>query len=123
MGDAEIKAAFPAMTYKQRLVVDALIRSAVEKALAEQEARHKREVIEAKVAALMDFRVEIGNETGLDDALALYLTYLRAELAALEVGGHWPVDGDSMHLDHARAAVDARTKNVQGAILAALEVK
>lgn len=63
----------------------ALIRAAVEKAMAEQEARHKREVLEAKISALMDFRVEIGNETGLDDALAMYLTYIRAELAALEV--------------------------------------
>lgn len=50
----------------------------------QQEKRHRREVIEAKISALMDFRVEIGNETGLDDALALYLTYLRAELAALD---------------------------------------
>lgn len=62
--------------------IRALIRTAVERALAEQEARHKREVLEAQIAALVraDSRVQSYGVHGIDN----YLKDLRRKLAALE---------------------------------------
>lgn len=66
--------------------VRALIRAAVEKALAEQEARHRREVIEARVSEL-DRVVQLMNmdATRVLGIINQAIATGRAELAALEV--------------------------------------
>lgn len=56
-------------------LVRAFVRTAVERALAEQEARHRREVIEARIDAIENFDGWTSFEWAKE---------MRAELAALE---------------------------------------
>jgi len=44
----------------------------------------ERACLKAKIEALMDFRVEVGNDTGIDEALSVWLDEYRARLAELE---------------------------------------
>lgn len=44
----------------------------------------ERACLKAQIAALMDFRVEVGNDTGIDEALSVWLDEYRARLAELE---------------------------------------
>ena len=76
--DEEICEVFPAMTYAQRSKVAIIAAFAVKRALAAQEARHKRELIEARIHELNlnGCRAETPTLRRLED--------LRAELADLE---------------------------------------
>jgi len=66
-------------------IVAALISTAVEKALAEQEERHKREVIEARLEELIDYGECTCVTLGGTCAAHVHENELRADLAALEV--------------------------------------
>lgn len=63
-----------------RIVRD-LLRATVEKALAEQEARHKREVIEARINEAREYLFLCDSDSGWQR-----LATIEAELAALEGG-------------------------------------
>ena len=74
--DEEICEVFPAMTYAQRSKVAIIAAFAVKRALAAQEARHKRELIEARIDAIENFDGWTSFE---------WVKEMRAKLAALEV--------------------------------------
>lgn len=65
--------------------LDALIVGAVEQALAEREARHRRELIEARLEELIDYGECTCVTLGGTCAAHVHENELRADLAALEV--------------------------------------